>query len=252
MPVGEQAVFEGHLEPFSFSQSFLQAACLLAALALVPASAAAGNVIESRYSAHDFPLTADPAARQWRGVKGVRATADSVGKPIPGLETEFRSRWTDGYLYVLYVCPYHVLNLKPDPSTDKETDRLWEWDVAEIFVGTDFDRIGRYKEFEVSPQGEWVDLDIDHDHPKQQVGESWNSGFTVKARIDRDKKIWYAEMKIPMESIGALKPHAGQRMRVGLYRMAGVHGDRVDISWQKTGKPSFHVPESFGTLLLVK
>ncbi|MGH9667486.1 MAG: carbohydrate-binding family 9-like protein, partial [Bryobacteraceae bacterium] len=103
-----------------------------------------------------------------------------------------------------------------------------------------------------SPQGEWVDLDIDHDHPKQQTGEAWNSGFTVKARVDRDKKIWYGEMKIPMKSIDARKPRAGLRMRVGLYRMAGIGPNRVDISWQKTGKPSFHVPESFGTLLLVK
>lgn len=240
------------MEPFSFSQPLLSPAVLIAGLALFAGSTRAANVIESRYSPHDFTLTADPAAPQWRRVKGVRAVKDTVGQPIPGLETEYRSRWTDHNLYILYICPYKVLNLKPNPSTQTKTDHLWDWDVAEIFIGTDFDHIGLYKEFEVSPQGEWVDLDINHDHPKSQAGEAWNSSFTVKARIDRDRKIWYAEMKIPMQSIDSRKPQPGLRMRVGLYRMAGVHPNRVDISWQETGKPSFHVPSSFGTLLLAK
>ena len=43
-----------------------------------------------------------------------------------------------------------------------------------MFIGSDFDHIKRYKEFEVSPQNEWVDLDIG----------LWNSGFEHSARID--------------------------------------------------------------------
>ena len=43
---------------------------------------------------------------------------------------------------------------------DIETNELWNWDVAEVFIGSDFKNIRRYKEFEVSPQAEWVDLDI--------------------------------------------------------------------------------------------
>ncbi|MGH9667753.1 MAG: hypothetical protein ACRD9L_25325, partial [Bryobacteraceae bacterium] len=159
------------MEPFSFFQPLsLQAVALMAVLAFAAGPASAADVLESHYAPHDFDLSADPGAPQWQHVTGVRAVNDSVGKPVPGLETEYRSRWTDRYLYVLYICPYQVLNLKPDPSTETETDRLWEWDVAEIFVGSEFDHIGHYKEFELSPQGEWVDLDIDHDHPKQQTG----------------------------------------------------------------------------------
>ena len=79
----------------------------------------------------------------------------------PGHRTEIRSRWADKNLYLLFVCPYEELYAKPDPSYTAETNKLWEWDVAEVFIGSDFQNIKRYTEFQVSPRGEWVDLDID-------------------------------------------------------------------------------------------
>jgi hypothetical protein len=153
-------------------------------------------------------------------------------------------------LYLLFICPYDELNLKPGPAASTETDKLWDWDVAEAFIGSDFSRIGHYQEFEVSPRGEWVDLDIDRDHPQQALGEAWNSGFAVKARIDAAQKVWYGEMRIPFAAVGVKSPAAGQRLRVGLYRCAGRPPERKYYAWSPTGKRSFHVPEAFGTMLL--
>jgi hypothetical protein len=34
------------------------------------------------------------------------------------------------------------------------------WHVAEAFIGSDYLKTSRYKEFQVSPRGEFVDLDI--------------------------------------------------------------------------------------------
>ena len=56
--------------------------------------------------------------------------------------------------------------------------------MAEVFIGADFTDIRRYKEFEISPQGEWMDLDIDLNKPHHEDGWKWNSGFQVSARID--------------------------------------------------------------------
>ena len=56
--------------------------------------------------------------------------------------------------------------------------------MAEVFIGSDFKNIRRYKEFEISPQGEWVDLDINLDAPRHEDGWVWNSGFQASARID--------------------------------------------------------------------
>ena len=41
-------------------------------------------------------------------------------------------------LYLLYVCPYEELYLKPSPVTKVETNELWNWDVAELFIGSRF------------------------------------------------------------------------------------------------------------------
>ena len=212
--------------------------------------------IESRYSSQEFPLTADPAAAQWKNVSPVIAEGDRYGKPVVGHRTEIRSRWTKENLYILYVCPFETLFLKPSPSTTTETNKLWDWDVAEVFIGTDFENIDRYRELQVSPQGEWVDLDIDRKNPKPDGGWGWNSGYEVKARIDRDKKVWYGEMKIPIRSLYAADTppiKAGVEMRVNCFRIQGGPGEaRVYVAWQPPNKPSYHTPEAFGRLVLVE
>lgn len=214
------------------------------------ASEADKTAILSRRASADAPLTADPKSAFWKSAPGVWATGDTNGNVVPGHRTEIRSRWTRDNLYLLFVCPYQELYPKPDPVTDKETNRLWNYDVAEAFIGSDFSNIRRYKEFEVSPAGEWVDLDIDRDHPLPEGGWLWNSGFQVKTRIDREAKVWYAEMQIPWKSIDPRTPKAGNELRVNFYRMQGPPPDRKMIAWQPTHARSYHVPEAFGILRL--
>ncbi|HXJ43978.1 MAG TPA: carbohydrate-binding family 9-like protein [Bryobacteraceae bacterium] len=226
---------------------------------MAPLLAQSAGRIESRYSSKDFPLTADPTATQWKKVKPVIAETDRYGKPVAGHRTEIRSRWTKDHLYLLYVCPYEKLFLKPSPSTTTETNKLWDWDVAEVFIGTDLANIDRYRELQVSPQGEWVDLDIDRKNPRPEGGWGWNSGFTVKARIDKEKKVWYGEMKIPIRSLyaqgdkAAARVKAGDEMRINCFRIQGGPGqERVYVAWQPPNKPSYHTPEAFGRFILVK
>jgi len=210
------------------------------------------GVIVSKYSKADFELTADPNAKPWKKITGVFAEKGPKGEPAPGHRTEIRSRWTKSNLYLLFICPYETLYLHPNPSTTTETNKLWNWDVAEAFIGADFDNIRRYKELQVSPQGEWVDLDIDRDHPLPEGGWLWNSGFTVKARIEEAKKIWYGEMRIPIDKIDRRAPKPGLEMRVNLYRIQGPPNNRKHIAWQPTNQMNYHVPEAFGRLRLAK
>lgn len=226
-------------------------ALLAAATMVVTLSAADAPVLRSIYSSRDLPLTADPNAPHWKDVTPVVIESDYAGRPIPNHRTEVRSRWTDTHLLLLYVNRYETLYLKSNPSTTTETQQLWDWDVSEAFIGSDFDNIRRYKEFQVSPRSEWVDLDIDRGN-KQQAGAAWNSGFTVKARVDEAKKLWYGEMKIPFSAIDSRKPVPQNQLRVGLFRLEGKMPNRTFVSWQATDGRSFHIPEKFGTLLLVK
>lgn len=211
-----------------------------------------GHTMQSKRAATDVAPNTDANSDFWRSAPAIFADRDSFGKIVPGHRTEIRSRWTPNNLYFLFICPYEHLNLKPGPRTDTETNELWEWDVAEAFIGSDFQNIRRYKEFEVSPQGEWVDLDIDLTKPHHEGGWTWNSGFTVAARIDANQKIWYACMKIPYNAIDTRPAQPGNTLRLNLYRSQGPKMQHAAIAWQPTHKPSFHVPEAFGTLELVK
>jgi len=208
------------------------------------------GVIVSRYSASEFPLTPDPDSANWKGVAGVFAEKGPRGEAVPGHRTEIRSRWTGKNIYFLFICPYEQLNLKPNPVQKAETNQLWDWDVAEVFVGWDAKDIYRYKEFEISPQGEWVDLDIDRTPGRNVTNVKWDSGFQNETRIDQAKKIWYGVMKIPLASIDPRPAKNGQEMRVNLYRCQGANPNRKYIAWQPTNNRSFHVPEAFGKLRL--
>src|SRR3954466_8248772 len=174
----------------------LAASCLLAVTATAQSQNTGSAMFKSLYAPHEVPLDTNTQSEFWREATPVYISVDGRGNPQPRYRSAVRSRWTDQNLYVSFECPYEELHLKPDPDTLAETNELWKWDVAEIFIGLDFKNIRRYKEFEVSPQGEWIDLDIDLALPHHEVGWTWNSGFKVAARIDPKAKIWYAVMRI--------------------------------------------------------
>jgi hypothetical protein len=223
----------------------------LVGLIALNATLAAADQAESKRAPRDVAADTDPGSAFWRGVPGVFVENDGRGNPVPGYRSEVRSRWTDRNLYFLFVCPYEQLNLKPDPATATETNELWKWDVAETFIGSDFKNIRKYKEFEISPQGEWVDLDIDLDSPHHEDGWTWNSGFKVSARIDAATKTWYGFMQIPYASIDSRTPAAGNVLRINFFRSQGARPNHKSLAWQPPRGNSFHVPEAFGTLKLV-
>jgi Carbohydrate family 9 binding domain-like len=225
---------------------------LLAALAAGTGLAADNQVLKSSHLSHDATLETDPASAFWLKAPRVFAERDSYGKPVPGYRTEIRSRWTKDNLYLLFICPYEELHLKPSPDTVNETNQLWNWDVAEAFIGSDFQNIKRYKEFELSPQGEWIDLDINLEKPHHEDGWIWNSGFQVSARIDQAAHIWYGAMRIPMTAIDSRPPAPGNALRVNFFRSQGPPPHRKEVTWQSPMTDTFHAPERFGLLKLVK
>jgi hypothetical protein len=223
-------------------------------LAVLASGAPAGSVdvAVSTEAAHDTELSTDPTARFWSAARAIYAERDKYGRVVPGYRSEVRSRWTRKYLYFLFSCPYEQLFLKPGATTAAETNALWNWDVAEAFIGSDFDNIRRYKEFELSPQGEWLDLDIDLTKPHHEDGWTWNSNFQVAARIDQKQKIWYGAMKIPWAALGGPAPAPGKMVRVNFFRSQGAPPNRKDIAWQPTMSETFHVPERFALLRLTR
>ncbi len=208
------------------------------------------GLFTSIQASHEVALESDPASAFWQLATPIYIVNDNFGREVPKHRTEVRSRWTKESLYILFICPYQKLHLTSNPNTTTETNLLWNWDVAEIFIGSDFQNVRRYKEFEISPPGEWIDLDINLENPHFEDGWTWNSGFQIAARIDRPSKIWYGAMRIPFQAIDSHVPRVGTIFRVNLFRAQGPPDDRKLLAWQPTGSETFHVPKRFGDLVL--
>jgi hypothetical protein len=233
-----------------FSVMTVAVVCTIAGCVKMTASIDQHTMVSLRATEDVAPET-DPSSAFWASTPPVYLRLDTYGKPYADRPAEVRSRWTDKYLYFLFVCPYNELYLKPDPQTSVETNQLWKWDVAEVFIGSNFKDIQRYKEFELSPQGEWVDLDINLHIPHHEDGWLWNSGFKVAARIDHASKVWYGAMRIPFAAIAPEAPHAGTEFRMNLFRTEGPPGSsQRHITWQPSMANTFHKPERFGLLKL--
>ncbi len=101
---------------------------------------------------------------------------------IERLKTEVKGFWTDTDLHLLFVCPYETLNIFLPADNSKPRRKLWDRDVVEIFLGDDWDNIRHYREYEIAPTGDWIDLAIDLD--KKGAGCGWRSGWKTSARID--------------------------------------------------------------------
>ena len=114
---------------------------------------ASSTTAKSLLAENDIDLDMYPSPF-WRVAAPIYLETDTHGHRVPNYRTDVRSRWTKQNLHFLFTCPFEELNLKPDPNTSTETYKLCNWDVAEVFIGADFNDMKHYREFEVSPQGE--------------------------------------------------------------------------------------------------
>jgi hypothetical protein len=233
------------------SMNGLHKALLVLVLSTVTAQAAENSVVESVQASTDAPLQTDPTSTFWRAAHPAYMERDKQGKITSHFRSEIRARWTKDNLYFLFSCLYDELHLKPSPTITQETNELWNWDVAEVFISSDFNDIKHYQEFEVSPQGEWIDLDVDLRKPHHEDRWIWNSGFTLSARTDAQNHRWYAAMRIPLPAIDKRSPTAGMEFRLNLFVSEGPPANHHAIAWQPPMSSTFHVPERFGTLRLI-
>jgi Carbohydrate family 9 binding domain-like len=201
-------------------------------------------------------LVLDPDAHAWQNASAQAISKDCSRQiDYPDIKTEVRAFWTDTDLYLLFRCPYHDLNLFLPADNSKDRVGLWDRDVVEMFLGDDWSNIRHYREFEIAPTADRIDLAIDLDHKTYE--HTWQSGWQTMARIDETQKIWYAAAKIPLSAVSAATVQDGTRWRMNLYRIDGLGPDteRHFLCWQPTcvqNRDPNHVPEHFGTLIFTK
>ncbi len=201
--------------------------------------------ITARLASSPIKLDASNSDPQWRAAEPAHFSADWQGQNSDTeLDTEVHALWLPEMLYLRFACRYRELFVFEDSDANGRRDRLWERDVAEAFLQPP-PAVGKnYKEFEVAPNGMWIDLDIFPDGLR-----SLNSGLTRSVCIDQSHNIWTAELAIPLKSLTAhFDPTQG--WRANFYRVEGRIEPRKYMAWQATNtpEPQFHVPEKFGIL----
>ena len=210
---------------------------------------------EAKRIAADFVPDGDLAKPSWNRAKWVEFDHDSSGKSdYPEASTRVASVWTKKYIYFAFSSRYDALNIYEGEDPKPERWQLWERDVVEVFLNPEPERVNHYFEFEVAPNNQWIDLEIDK--TKTPFNDaSWNSGFEHATWIDSARHTWTAEMRIPLASMNVKEVHPGLQWRVNLFRAAGKGGDdqRKFLAWSiiPEGK-TFHVPTRFGILKLAK
>jgi hypothetical protein len=199
----------------------------------------------------DFPLDGKLTSPAWQKAKPMRLEYDNVYNAFPSISTPVRALWTDKYLYLGYDSPITEIAVLEPPTLDRERIQsggkaLWDKDVVEAFIAPDPSKLDHYSEYEVAPTGEKLDLIL-------AAGKSdfdWSSGFETVSVVDKEKKRWTCEMRIPMTAFKKTPPQAGEQWRFNLYRID--RANNAFLALNPTLRGSYHTPARFTPLIFDK
>lgn len=213
------------------------------------------STMESIFSPEGIVPDGNLDKEVWKKATRVKFDHDWSGKlHFPGAATEVASFWTATHVYFAFWCLYEKLNIYEGEDPVRERWELWNRDVVEVFANPQPERVPHYYEFEVAPNNQWIDLEIDKEKkPFNDAG--WDSHFEHAVRVDAAKGIWTCEMRIPVSVMNVPVLKAGAEWRINLFRAdgPGEDKDRRFLAWSPIGgtEASFHVPERFGRLRFV-
>jgi len=193
----------------------------------------------------EITLNAGHPAAEWQNTASISFCSDWQGKdPDPARETQVRILWSEQILYLRFDCRYRELFVFEDSAPNGRRDHLWDRDVVEAFLQPHPSRPAFYREFEVSPNGMWIDLDI---FPGGRT--DLHSGLQRSVAVDPNSRTWSAELAIPMAALTEQFDPA-HVWRANFYRVEGSKEPRAYLAWQPTHtpQPNFHVPAAFGRL----
>jgi len=211
--------------------------------------------IHSKFSSEGFRPDGNLDKPTWKQAEWVSFRHDMSGRPTyPEIETEVASFWTATDIYFAFRCRFTTLNIYEGEDPAQERWELWERDVVEVFLNPQPERVNHYYEFEVAPNNQWIDLEIDKDKdPFNDAG--WNSGFEHATRVDAKKRVWTCEMRIPVAPMGVAEISPGTEWRLNFYRADGPGDEskRRYMCWSTIPEGrSFHAPTRFGIIRFVK
>lgn len=221
---------------------------LIVSLLIFPSVARAKmtDKIKIAHVKNDFSIS-ELDNKSWEKAKAVSIDKYWSGENAPaGRSFKAKLLWSDSAFYLRFEANQNEpLVVSDAPNLKSKTKGLWDRDVCEIFVAPNRDEPRKYFEFEIAPNGEWIDLGI-YRKPTERVTDwDYNSGMQSAAKIGKNKVSM--AIKIEWKAFGKT-PKAGDVWRGNLFRCVGFGETRGYLAWKptKTDEPNFHVPEAFG------
>ena len=204
------------------------------------------TTVRAHRIARDFKPDGRLREREWSRATPFRLEQEAVdGRARPEISTTCRALWSDRFLYLAYECPFTELTdfgkSRSGERVSKEGS-LWDKDVVEFFCAPDPSQLNHYTEYEWAPNNEALDLRL----RRPESDFAWSSGMEWQVRVDRGRKVWTSEVRIPLSALSETAPKVGTRWRANLYRIDRAH--RAFLASNPLLSGSFHTPERFGWL----
>lgn len=206
--------------------------------------------IYAEYIDSDFSIS-EFDNEQWSESNQYTLKTHYDGAPVKEAnQTTAQLLWSDKYLYVKFTSSL----LKADTTNTNlsvKTPKLWEKDVAEIFIVPNLKHLDIYYEFEISPSGEWLDLRIKHVNGKRMT--DWEYQSDVKAFSNVEDGIATMILAIPWQGLESSKPKVNDNYKANLFSIGSLANQRLFMCYNPTltASPDFHVPSRFVDLVFV-
>jgi hypothetical protein len=202
--------------------------------------------IKLRQIENDFSVR-QLADKFWDKAEEVLIEKYWSGENAPaGRQAAAKLLWSQNALYVRFEANQdEPLIVSPVPNLASKTIGLWDRDVCEIFIAPDINKPRQYYEFEIAPNGEWIDLAVQQLPEKRETDFDYRSEMQSAARIEKEKIVM--AIKVEWKAFGKT-PEAGDIWLGNLFRCVGAGDTRGYLAWQPTltPQPNFHVPQAFG------
>lgn len=208
--------------------------------------------IKIAYIKTDFSIN-ELDNKSWAKAKEISIDKYWSGETAPnGRHFKARLLWSKTALYVRFDANQaEPIVISDKPNLQTKTKGLWDRDVCEIFLAPNKANERKYFEFEIAPNGEWIDLGIHQLPDKRETDWEYKSGMKSAAKIEENKVVM--AIKVEWKAFGKT-PKAGDIWLGNILRAMGSEPDRGYLTWSptETKQPNFHVPEKFGEFEFVK
>lgn len=188
---------------------------------------------------------------EYGNAKPFRLINDNSGNAIDeSLATEVRVAFDHKNLYMGFVCHEPLINDLKGLKEERER-KIWDTDCIEVFVQPNPEQ-DRNMHFMVSAGNYVYDARYGYitdelDPMAYNEDMSWTTAWQHAACVDKDGKVWSAEVALPFESLGVEAPSKGALWRVQFSRER--YPEKFLLMAFSPTFGNFHNQARFGTLI---